>query len=95
MIKALRARDYKQAKSCLIEWAKIKFEKNDINNFRDIVLYARNYEFEKQLDILNKILYSDSEEALNVKYFIKIFEAIDKQKIKKKGEHDVLPNLYK
>ena len=95
VIKALRARDYKQAKSCLIEWAKIKFKKNDINNFRDIVLYARNYEFEKQLDILNKILYSDSEEALNVKYFIKIFEAIDKQKIKKKGEHDVLPNLYK
>ena len=95
VIKSIKLRDYKQAKNLLIEWAKIKFGKSEINNFRDIALCAKNYEFEKQLDILNKLLYSNCEEFLNVADFIKTFKDVNKQKIKRRNDQDVLPTLYK
>ena len=94
VISAIERHDYHLAKSKIIVWAKIKFGDDEIKNFRDIATYVNNSHFEKQLDILNKLLYSKSDELLDSVDFIKTFKNIDKVKVKKDKKEDVLPNLY-
>ena len=94
VISAIERHDYHLAKSKIIVWAKIKFGDDEIKNFGDITRYVNNSHFEKQLDILNKLLYSKSDELLDSVDFIKTFKNIDKVKVKKDKKEDVLPNLY-
>ena len=94
VINAINRRDYRLAKSNIIEWAKIKFNDDNIKNFRDIAQYTKNPLFEKQLDILNKLLYSKDVELFDGIDFIKVFKKIDKMRVKKDVTKDVLPNLY-
>lgn len=94
VIDSIKKKNYKQTKLSIIEWAKIRYKNKDINNFKDIVCIVKDKEFEKQLDILNKLLYSSSEEVLDVNVFIKTFKSVGKNKKAKSSDCDVLPNLY-
>ncbi len=94
VIDSIKKKNYKQTKLSIIEWAKIRYKNKDINNFKDIVCIVKDKEFEKQLDILNKLLYSSSEEVLDVNIFIKTFKSVGKNKKAKSSDCDVLPNLY-
>jgi hypothetical protein len=57
--------------------------------------YTNNTNFEKQLDILNKLLYSNNEDGFDSQKFVKLFKEVDKIKVVKSKKQDVLPNLYK
>ncbi|MBR5154781.1 MAG: BatD family protein [Alphaproteobacteria bacterium] len=95
LLNAIERHDYRTAKNMIIEWAKLKFGDENIKNFKDINEYIKNPYFEKQLDILNKLLYSGSDELLDSIEFVKEFKKIDKIKFKKNNSLEVLPNLYK
>lgn len=94
VIESIKKKNYKQAKISLIEWAKIKYRNKNITNFKDIIDIVRNSEFEKQLDILNKLLYSDDVGILDVNAFIKTFKIINKNKQAKQSDNNILPGLY-
>ena len=94
VIKALNKYDYKQVKYNLIEWARIKFDDDNIRNFKDIASCVKNPQFEKQLDILNKLLYSKVDELFDSTEFVKELKKVDKMKTKKGKKNDILPNLY-
>lgn len=95
VIALIKKRDYGAAKTALIEWAKIKYGNAEINNFQKIADYARNNDFNTQLHLLNKLLYSNSEAMFDVTKFIATFKKIDKIKTDMRKNTDVLPNLYK
>lgn len=94
VINSIQRHDYRTAKNMLIEWAKLKFDDENIRNFRDIANYIKNSQFEKQLDILNKLLYSEGDDLFDCVGFVKEFKNIDKVKIKKNKNAEILPNLY-
>ena len=94
VIESIKKKNYKQAKISLIEWAKIKYRNKNITNFKDIIDIVRNSEFEKQLDILNKLLYSDGVGILDVNAFIKTFKIINKNKQAKQSDNNILSGLY-
>ncbi len=94
VIESIKKKNYKQTKISLIEWAKIKYGNKNINNFKDIADAVKCDEFEKQLDILNKLLYSNDKDILDVNTFVKTFKTINKNKPIKQSDSDVLPGLY-
>ena len=95
VIRALKKHDYKKAKENLLIWAQHKFAKTDIQNFNDISKYAQNEAFSEQLNLLNKLLYSNSENFLDSAKFIEILKKVDKLKCKQIEKNDeILPNLY-
>jgi hypothetical protein len=95
VIDNIKKKNYKKVKIAVVEWAKIRYKNENITNFKDIIDIAKDYEFEKQLDILNKLLYSKGEEVLDVNVFVKTFKAVNRKKVTKINNNDVLPNLYK
>jgi hypothetical protein len=55
---------------------------------------VNNEEFSKQLSILNKVIYSETNEILNNTKFIEIFKNIDKIKYRKRINKNPIPQLY-
>ena len=95
IIKAIKKHDYKKAKECLLVWATYKFGQNHIQNFSDVIKYAQNVDFSYQLSLLNKILYSNSEDYFDGIKFIEVLKKVDKIKCKEnKKINNALPNLY-
>lgn len=94
VIKSLKKRDYKEVRTFLIEWAKIKFNRMDITNFNMIANFANNKDFSEQLSALNKFLYSETDDVFNSAKFIEIFKRVDKIKYKEQKIKKILPNLY-
>ena len=90
----IKKHDYQNAKFSLIEWAKDKFKSDDIKNFNDIAMLAKNESFTKQLKYLNKLIYSTSDDIFNVNEFIIIFKKVDEMKINSDKKETILPNLY-
>ena len=94
VIRAIKRRNYKKAKDYLIIWAKVKFSDSSIKNTTDISEMVNNEEFSKQLSILNKVIYSETNEILNNTKFIEIFKNIDKIKYRKRINKNPIPQLY-
>ncbi|MBQ8751248.1 MAG: BatD family protein [Alphaproteobacteria bacterium] len=95
VISSILKHDYAQTKIYLLEWAKIKYNNDDIKNFKDVEEYSKDVNFEKELDTINKLLYSKTDEMFDSQNFVKIFKKVDKTKVNNKNKQDVLPNLYK
>ncbi len=94
VISFIKKRNYPDAKTALINWAKIKYGNTDINNFQKIADYTDNTDFNVQLHELNKLLYSNSESLFDTAKFIATFKKVDKIKSDKKKKTTILPNLY-
>ncbi len=94
VIKYLKNRNYKEVRFALIEWAKIKFMRPDINNFNMIAEVAQNKDFSEQLSALNKFLYSGADDFFNSAKFIENFKKIDKIRYNVQKKQKILPNLY-
>ena len=95
VIRAIKKHDYKKAKETLLIWAAHKFNQTDFQNFNDLAKYLQNDAFSEQLSLLNKILYSNTNDYFDGAKFVEIFKKVDRLKIKKSKKNDnVLPNLY-
>lgn len=95
IIRAIKKHDYKRAKENLLIWAQHKFGQMSIQNFNDVSKCVQNTDFSEQLSLLNKILYSNSEDLFDGVKFIEILKKIDKLKCKQAEKNNaVLPNLY-
>lgn len=95
IIRAIKKHDYKKAKENLLIWAQHKFGQTTIQNFNDVSKCVQNSDFSEQLSLLNKILYSNSEDLFDGVKFIEILKKIDKLKYKQTEKNNaVLPNLY-
>ena len=95
VIRAIKKHDYKKAKETLLIWAKHKFKQTNLQNFNDVSKCAQNEDFSEQLSLLNKILYSNSEDYFDGAKFIEILKKVDKIKHKQTEKNNaVLPNLY-
>jgi len=95
IIRAIKKHDYKRAKENLLIWAQHKFGQMSIQNFNDVSKCVQNTDFSEQLSLLNKILYSNSEDLFDGVKFIEILKKIDKLKYKQAEKNNaVLPNLY-
>lgn len=95
VIDAIYKHDLALAKACILDWAKNKYRDDNIKNFMMVSEYVKNKDFEKQLDILNKLLYSNSDVGFNSHEFVKLFKEIDKKQVIKNKKQEILPNLYK
>lgn len=95
VIHAIKKHDYKKAKENLLRWAQHKFGQANLQNFNDVSKYVQNEDFSEQLSLLNKILYSNSEDYFDGAKFIEILKNVDKIKRKQTEKNNaVLPNLY-
>ena len=94
VIKAIKKHDYRKARELLIEWAKVKFSDASIKNTNDISMYVKNDDFNSQLSILNKLIYSNTGEFFSSTKFIEIFKNIDKIKYSKGIKENPIPQLY-
>jgi hypothetical protein len=52
-------------------------------------------EFEKQLELLNSVLYSGKDCDFNPGVFLKVFDKVNKKQKKHKKHKKLLPDLYK
>jgi hypothetical protein len=95
VINAIYKHDYALAKANLLKWAKNKYNDDNIKNFMMISKHVNNADFEKQLDLLNKLLYSNTEDGFNSQNFVKLFKTVNKTKVVKYKKQEILPNLYK
>lgn len=95
IIRAIKKHDYKNAKENLLIWAQHKFRQTSIQNFNDISKCVQNNDFSEQLSLLNKALYSSSEDLFDSAKFIEILKKMDKLKCEQTEKNNaVLPNLY-
>ena len=95
VISSIQNHDYAQAKLHILEWARIKYKDDNIKNFKDVAEQVKDANFEKGLDSINKLLYSNVDELFDNQDFVKNFKRIDKKKVFIKNKQDILPNLYK
>lgn len=94
VIKSIKKHDYKATRDNLIEWAKIKYSNSNIQNINMIIQLSHNEDFSKQLNSLNKLMYSSSDINFSGSKFIEIFKKVDKLKYNIKKKNKILPNLY-
>lgn len=95
VIASAKDKDLRYLRDNLIAWANLHYGDEKITNLKDILQYAKNKDFEKQLDILTAELYSNSRGDWNPLIFIEIFNKISKAKGSKKEASSPLPELYK
>lgn len=94
VVKAIEQHDLRLAKQYILEWAKEKFDNPNIQNFKTISDIIKDVEFSEQLNSLNKALYSCNDVLFESKKFIEIFLKVDKMKLRKNKNIEILPNLY-
>ena len=95
VIRALKKHDYKKAKENLLIWAQHKLGQTNLQNFNDVSKCMQNEAFSEQLSLLNKVLYSNSEDVFDSTKFIEILKKVDKIKRKQIEKNNaILPNLY-
>ncbi len=94
VISALKKHDYPAAKVSLINWGRCKYGRSDIKNLQMIAEIIQNADFNDQIHLLNKVLYSNSDTLFDNTKFIATFKKIDKIKKKVQKNKAVLPNLY-
>lgn len=94
VINSLKRFDYKKTKDNLLLWGKNRFCSEDINNLHDLAELVNCDEFTNQLLLLNKILYSHTDENFDIRKFIEIFKKVDRMRKRVKTNNDILPKLY-
>ncbi len=88
-------RDFRALRDNIILWAADHYKDDNIKNIKDVLKYSRNKEFERQLEILTSLLYSDNQSEWNEKDFISAFEKVNGQKVHSKASASTpLPDLY-
>ena len=94
VIKAIKQHDYRKAREAILEWAMSKFNNNSIKNINDVSKLVNDEEFSRQLSNLNKMIYSETEDAFDYIKFIEIFKNIDKIKYRRDKSKKPIPLLY-
>jgi len=92
---AVRKKDLKSIRDHLILWARITYNDMGINNVDDIIKYAVNAAFAKQLEQLSRALYAKRKVDFNFNEFAKDFVAEQKQQKQRHRFCSPLPDLYK
>lgn len=96
VLAAAKNKDFRVLRDSLIAWAADRYKDDNIKNIKDVLKYTRNKDFERQLEILTSLLYSDNQSEWNEKAFVEIFEKVNKQKVNlKSASASPLPDLYK
>lgn len=82
-------------RDALLLWAKNRFPEERIFSLSDIENLVKSQSFTCELEKLNEALYSNNSTNWNAELFLKVFEKINKSKIRKEQNDDLLPKLYK
>ena len=93
--KAVNNKDLKSIRDNLILWARITYNDFGINNIDDIIKYAVNSSFAKQLEQLGQALYAKRKINFNYKEFVQDLMAEQKQQKQRHRFCAPLPDLYK
>ncbi len=94
VISSIKKGDYKAAQKALFDWGSLKFGIPSIANLKELSDLVQDDDFSKQLDLLNAVLYSGTEQTLDVPDFLYSFKKVDKKKQTLRKNKDILPNLY-
>ncbi len=95
VLSSAKNKDFRSLRDNIILWAADHYRDDNIKNIKDVLKYTRNKDFERQLEILISLLYSDNQSEWNEKEFTEIFDKVNKQKIKNKSSTAApLPKLY-
>ena len=91
--KAALSGDMKQLRDNLLEWARQMFSDVKINNLDDVAKHGSQM-FRKQLQNIDKMLYSSKKSEFSAAEFIKLFKE-EQKKQNFTSSRPPLPNLYK
>ena len=92
--KCLSDKDYRGVRDNLLRFADEIFPGRKINNLNDLAVAVGQAEFSEQMDLINRILYADSQIEPNSKIIMQTLKRIGK-KAPRDEVKQPLPNLYR
>lgn len=95
IIAKAREKDLRGLRDGILEWAAEHYQKPGINSLKEVEELCNSQEFSCELEKLTEALYARSNQNWKNGSFIKAFEKVSSQKVRKKNDTAPLPKLYK
>lgn len=92
--KYLKNNDYRRLRDNLIKWGNENYPDVGIHNLNDLATLVKDDDFVRQMQILNRTIYSETDEKLNPNMISTVLKKYLKQKNKNKKDAKPLPPLY-
>ncbi len=93
--KAAQNRDLRKLRDAVLLWAGNRYPEAQIFSLNDVEDLVGDRSFNCELEKLGEALYANQEAEWNAETFLKVFDRINKTKIRKKHDNELLPKLYK
>lgn len=88
-------KDLRQLRDALLLWAKDRYPEAQIFSLNDVEKQVNTQAFSRELEKLGEALYADKDADWNDELFLKVFDKVNKTKVRKKNDDELLPKLYK
>lgn len=88
-------KDLRKLRDAVLLWAKDRYPEAQIFSLDDVEKQANAQAFSRELEKLGEALYADKDADWNAEQFLKAFDKVNKTKIRKKNDDELLPKLYK
>lgn len=88
-------KDLRKLRDALLLWANDRYPETGIFSLNDVEKQVNTQAFSCELEKLGEALYSDKDADWDAGQFLKVFEKINAQKIRRKNDDELLPKLYK
>lgn len=92
---AAAQKDLRKLRDAVLLWAKDRYPEAQIFSLDDVEKQANAQVFSRELEKLGEALYADKDADWNAEQFLKAFDKVNKTKIRKKNDDELLPKLYK
>lgn len=90
-----RNKDLRKLRDAVLLWAKDRYPEAKIFSLNDVKKQVNTQAFSRELEKLGEALYSDKDAEWNDEQFLKVFDKVNKTKVRKKNDDELLPELYK
>ncbi len=92
---AAKNKDLRKLRDAILLWAKNRYPEAKIFSLNDVEDIVASQALSCELEKLNEALYANKDADWNTEQFLKVFEKVNRAKIRKKNVEELLPKLYK